>query len=362
MAEIRYFLGGNTPAGFYSLYDELSDLRKVRRLYILKGGAGCGKSTLMKRIALRGEEAGFKAERILCSADPGSLDGVIFPSLSAAVVDGTAPHVVEANYAGAAERYVDLSGFYDRAALEPLADAIVAATAEYKGQYKAVYRCLNAAGQLSRDRAEQVAADDVRQKLALRAKGIIRREIKPSKGGSGTLYRRFLTAVTCEGPVSLWDTVDGQAERVYRLSDSYGLSHWLLSPILNAALAAGQDCVACFDPMAPEQIAHLLLPELSLAFVTDCPMFPREGKDHRHLRLDAMTEAGLIRTLRPRLRFSQKVSAALVEEAVGGLARAKAAHDRLEALYNPHVNFDAVNRLADRLVEEILGRPVQAPL
>ena len=355
MAEIRYFLGGNTPAGFYSLYDELSDPHRIRQLYILKGGAGCGKSTLMKRIALHGEAAGMQVERILCSADPESLDGVIFPSLSTAVVDGTSPHVVEANYAGAVERYVDLSGFYDRAPLRMLTDAIVTATAEYKSQYKTVYRCLHAAGQLARDRAELVVTDAIRQKLALRAKGIIRREIKPSASGNGTLRRRFLTAVTCEGPVSLWDTVDAQAERIYRLSDSCGLAHWLLFPILTAALAAGQDCVACYDPMEPDRIAHLILPEPSLAFVTDCPMFPREGKDDRHLRLDAMTEADRARALRPRLRFSQKVFAALVEEAIAGLSRAKSAHDRLEALYNPHVDFDGVNRLADQLAEEILG-------
>ena len=355
MADIRYFLGGNTPAGFYSLYDELSDPHRIKRLYILKGGAGCGKSTLMKRVALHGEAAGLQVERILCSADPESLDGVIFPSLGTAVVDGTAPHVMEANYAGAVERYVDLSIFYDHSALKPLTDAIVTATAEYKSQYKTVYRCLHAAGQLAQDRAEPVVTDAIRQKLALRAKGIIRREIKPAKTESGFLCRRFLSAITCKGPVALWDTVNVQAERVYRLSDSYGLAHWLLSPILTAALAAGQNCVACYDPMDPERLAHLILPGLSLAFVTDCPMFPRECKDYRHLRLDAMTESNQSRSLRPRLRFSQKVSAALVDEAVTGLIRAKEDHDRLEALYNPHVDFDGVTRLADDLAEEIIA-------
>ena len=36
-----------------------------------------------------------------------------------------------------------------------------------------------------------------------------------------------------------------QVNRVYNLSVSYGLAHHLLSPILNAALAAGHEAVAC---------------------------------------------------------------------------------------------------------------------
>ena len=41
-----------------------------------------------------------------------------------------------------------------------------------------------------------------------------------------------------------------------------------------------------------------------------------------------------------RLKFSRKVTAALMEEGVDALAHAKAVHDQLEALYNPHVDFE----------------------
>ena len=70
-----------------------------------------------------------------------------------------------------------------------------------------------------------------------------------------------------------------------------------------------------------------------------------------------MTDEELARTARPRLRFSRKVAAALMEEAVAGLALAKAAHDKLEELYNPHVDFEGVCQTADELAEEILALP-----
>ena len=71
-------------------------------------------------------------------------------------------------------------------------------------------------------------------------------------------------------------------------------------------------------------------------------------------RLDAMADAELLRRNKARLKFSRKVSAALVEEAVDSLAQAKAMHDELEALYNPYVDFDRVGRMADRIAGEIL--------
>ena len=94
LPHIQYFLGANAPTGFYSLYDHLLPPEEARAIYILKGGPGCGKSTLMRRIGAWAEESGLETEYIICSGDPGSLDAVLLPKLGVAIVDGTAPHVV----------------------------------------------------------------------------------------------------------------------------------------------------------------------------------------------------------------------------------------------------------------------------
>ena len=44
-----------------------------------------------------------------------------------------------------------------------------------------------------------------------------------------------------------------------------------------------------------------------------------------------------------------------MEEAVTSLAQAKAMHDDLEAIYNPHVDFDLVQRMAQDIWAEIQG-------
>ena len=42
----RYFLGSNTEKGFCGFYNETTD--KIGSVYLLKGGAGTGKSSLIK--------------------------------------------------------------------------------------------------------------------------------------------------------------------------------------------------------------------------------------------------------------------------------------------------------------------------
>ena len=89
----KYFLGANTPSGFISRFDHLYDPDDGWFAYILKGGPGTGKSTLMKRAAKEACSAQIKTQLIYCSSDPYSLDAVIFPEIKVCIVDGTAPHV-----------------------------------------------------------------------------------------------------------------------------------------------------------------------------------------------------------------------------------------------------------------------------
>ena len=94
LPNIQYFLGANSPTGFYSLYDHLLPPEEARAIYILKGGPGCGKSTLMRKIGAWAQETGLDTEYIVCSGDPDSLDAIILTTLSVALVDGTAPNGV----------------------------------------------------------------------------------------------------------------------------------------------------------------------------------------------------------------------------------------------------------------------------
>ena len=356
LPHIQYFLGANSPSGFYSLYPELIAPETARAIYILKGGPGCGKSTLMRQVARRMEEAGLETEYILCSGDPESLDALLLPQLGVALVDGTAPHVVEPKYPGVVERYVNMGLCYDTQGLAPLRGDIISCMSGYKGCYQRAYRCLGAAAEVFEDQRSTLLTDSLSEKMAKRARGILTRELRKKKGSSGgQVKQRFLGAVTHAGPLCLFETAQAQCGRIYELADSYGLAHELLVHLLAGITAEGWDVIACPDPMAPQRLAHLLVPQLDLAFLTSTADLPFPGTPYRRIRLDAAADKELLRRSRPRLRFAKKVSSALMEEAISSLAQAKAMHDDLEALYNPHVDFDLVAAMAADLCGEILA-------
>lgn len=262
--------------------------------------------------------------------------------------------MVEPKYPGAVERYVNMGDCYDKAALWPLKQDIMDCMSGYKGCYQRAYRCLGAAAEIMEDQRSALLTDPLAQKLAKRARSILTREIPRQKASQpGQVKQRFLGAITHKGPVCLYGTALARCGRVYVLTNNCGLAHELLIHLLAGATANGYDTVACPDPMAPDRLAHLLIPQLGLAFLTATADLPFPGEPSRRIRLDTAAEGEVLRRSRPRLRFAKKVSAALVEEAVSSLAQAKAMHDDLETIYNPHVDFGMVDRLAQDVWQEI---------
>ena len=143
--EKHYFAAANTSAGFVSFFDAIFDPKQLKKIYILKGGPGVGKSTLMKNAALAAQKNGFHPIFYHCSSDPKSLDGLLIPETGKAVLDGTAPHTVDPRYAGAKEEIVPLGEAWNIPLLEKEAAHICEISDAKSGHYRAAYRLLAAA-------------------------------------------------------------------------------------------------------------------------------------------------------------------------------------------------------------------------
>ena len=100
---VDFFLGTTTPAGFKGYFRQLGQ-EPGMQLYLIKSGPGCGKSTMMKQLA---QLSAGPVQRIHCSSDPDSLDGVVFCDKNAAILDATAPHTLEPLAPGADEVAVE---------------------------------------------------------------------------------------------------------------------------------------------------------------------------------------------------------------------------------------------------------------
>ncbi|GAB3068706.1 hypothetical protein [Virgibacillus ainsalahensis] len=82
--------GTNTSDGVVNVVLHL--IQNISNVYHVKGRAGTGKSTFMKKVAKACEDYGFDTEIYHCSFDPNSLDMVLVRELDFCMFDSTDPH------------------------------------------------------------------------------------------------------------------------------------------------------------------------------------------------------------------------------------------------------------------------------
>lgn len=342
----RFFLGANSPQGFFSLYDGFTNPREGDFLWAIKGGPGCGKSSFMKRIGAAAESAGLDVEYIHCSGDPDSLDGVYLPQRRVAYVDGTAPHVTEAVYPGGASLYLDLGRFYDTGALKERLGEIIEINTTYKTLYDRAYVSIAASAAVNPKTMPGLAGEGEISAVKRRARGAAAREFGGPGRERGKKKYRMLSAFTCQGAVFYSETVSELCGRVYSLDNEYGLAEIYLREIEREAEERGVDTIICPDPLSTGRLEAVLVPALSLGFIARGEA-ELGGESYRHVRLDAMTDKNNLREKRPRIRACAKFRGELLSDAGAALVEAKALHDKLEKIYNPHVDFSGVYALAD---------------
>ena len=351
-----WFLGANTPGGFYSLFSELYDPEEGWRLVIVKGGPGTGKSSLMKRLAAAAEQRGFVCERIYCSSDPDSLDGVIIPRLKLSVADGTAPHVLEPRYPGVSETILDLGRFRDDAALRREADEIIALTKANAQAHRECAGFLKAAGSVENEISLLVAETLEPAKLKRFSYRLAEKVCSAVSSGGGKISRRFLSAPTPQGITVFYQSFFDLCERVIVLEDAFGVAAAkILSVLAETACHAGQDVIVCPCPMRPEtRTEHLLLPSLGLGVCTSNRWHPFPQAAEKKVNCVRFCREEALRRRKNRLHFNEKAERELLDAALQKQREAKRLHDELERRYIRAMDFDALNAFSEPWIEALL--------
>ena len=201
-------------------------------MYVLKGGPGTGKSTLLHKLAAAAEKRGLEVRRLLCSGDPDSLDGVLIPALGLAWADGTAPHVLEPRLFGVTGDYVDLGRYMTRPFSAGEKRELLALQEENSRQYKSAYQAL----------ADCAAAGW--EAMTPPSDPGVAPEAMPARERKPSVRRCFLSAISCKG--------------LLRLSPPEGFQILPSTPqgLLQAAADAarrGWDTLRCPWPLDPSQ-------------------------------------------------------------------------------------------------------------
>ncbi len=352
-----FFLGANTPEGFYSLFSELYSPEDGWRLYIIKGGPGTGKSTLMKRIASAADRRGLFCEKICCSSDPESLDAVIIPSLKISIADGTPPHVIEPKYPGVCEKFVDLGLFRDDSRLSSFRDEIIETAKENSFYHKKCVDFLLAALACRNDTASVVlpamkidALHKLSEKLSEKLlSGVCDTPVRMKK--------RIISAVTPAGVRDFSETLGALAEKKVILYDSFGCAAAVILKFLSLRAAEkGTEGYCCYDFMNPSSSpTALILPSFNLS-LQRVKAKPRENESGS-LTVNCMRfyDSTVLSRHKNRIAFNNRSESEMIAGASECLIKAKSAHDRLEGYYIGAMDFEKMNKYTEKLIKEIFG-------
>ncbi len=351
---VKYFLGANSCEGFVSHFGDCYDPADGWRVYIIKGGPGTGKSSFMKFMAKRAHDDGLSVELCACSSDPQSLDGVIIPEIKTVFLDGTAPHIVEPRLVGACEEIINLGEFWDSDALKERAGDILETTRHNTMLHKTASGYLKATGHLMLENLKYAAACTDTDRVLAFANSLCKRKIPFKKRPQGREWCRFIGAVTPMGVVAYSSTpLSLCGERVI-ISDRYSsVSGRIMQAVRDYALCAGYEIITVENPFMPSKlIDHVIIPELSLCFLTendyisfDCP--------ERRIHARRFVDGSLMREKRARMRFCERTAKELVIGACETLAAAKRVHDRLEKYYVDAMDFSALSLYAEAISEKL---------
>lgn len=352
----RFFLGANTPRGFVSRFDQVPDYENDRACYLLKGGPGSGKSTFMKTFAAELTRRGARPELIYCASDLRSLDGVIAPELGVSMLDATPPHGMEPQYPGACETLIPLGNCWDERALKESKAEIIAAFRSYRALQARAVSYLAAAGDLMGEVLAIANTCISQEKILACAARICAAEFSHKKRpGPGRERQRFLSAVTADG-VWLWSsTVRLLCRKIYVIEDDCGaVSKLFMAAVRKLALDAGLGIVSCRCSLFPDsKYEHILIPELSLAFLTSNKRHQPEVTPYRVIHARRFTNKERLAMHKFRIRFTLRAATELVREASVCMKEARDEHDRLEQYYIPNMDFEKVGRMLKKALSNL---------
>ncbi len=341
-----YFAALNSARGFRSFFPALFDsYRKI----VIKGGPGCGKSTLMKKIADAATAAGLSADRYFCSSDTDSLDAVAIPELSTVILDGTAPHTVEPYCPGAKDRILDLSAFWSFSRLRENETAIDSLNRAIGRKYARAYALM---------RSVAAIEDAVHTETALlfneaAARKILDRllckyKIKAEPGSAFSCRIRPAAAFGVKGYLAL-DTYEKKAKTIVAVKDRHLFSPFFFALLKKLLTERGVSFELSLRPV-DEEIEALYLPDSSLLFTLRACENPSVT-----INLERMLYGkgkGASKGQKALLKEIPLLCGAIRQE----LAEAGRLHDELETYYIAATDYAALNRFTETLIPALLRK------
>lgn len=359
MAEKHYFACGNTAKGFQNMFE--SNLQGLKKIYILKGGPGTGKSTLMKKAGKIYVDKGYDVEYIHCSSDPDSLDGVIVRGISVGIVDGTAPHVIEPKVAGAIEEYVNLGTAWNVDLLEHKTDEIRALQERICECYPKAYQAFEKALKIH-DEWEKIYIDNMNfekaDALTERVCDMLLGSLK--KQEDGVVWHRFFGGSTPKGAMDYVDNITVNCKKRYFIKGRPGSGKsTMLKKILKKAESLGLEVEVYHCGFDPNSLDMILLPGPQLCIFDSTAPHEYEPSREGDEVIDMYSELIKPNTderYESKLKDIKKRYKETVATGTSYLKKAKDLHDELEKYYMAATDYSIIEETTNDVLKRITAR------
>lgn len=347
--DLTFFAAANSGRGFVSFYPEVFEGNGIMRRYLIKGGPGTGKSTLMRAVAQKALDEGMCVEYYRCSSDPESLDAVVIEG-RVAVIDATSPHCVEPRLAGANDEIINLGAFWNAEGLAARRGEIEVLSNNKSESYECAYNFISAACKVRKNTKklfEKFINKDKMRKSVL----CISRTIPKQEGFSARVGLR--SAVGMSGEVSL-DTYEQMADKIYWIKDPYGIGTLFLDMLIEESRRRKNSIRVSYDPLEPSEPDALFFEKSKTAFIIAegrC-----EGKDNKYINMKRFVDipADISSALRRKSRELKKIDEQLVGLATESLEGAGTSHFELEKIYKSCMDFKSLEKFSSLFLERII--------
>lgn len=354
MTEKHVFSGNNTSKGFFSYFNFSFNPYEADRIYILKGGPGVGKSSFMKKVGATMGEKKHPIEYIHCSSDNDSLDGVIITDLKVAFVDGTAPHTIDPVLPGAVDEIVNLGVYLDNKELQEHKDEIIEINHTKSRLYKSAYTYLKGAGLIQDEINSIYDRYTDNQEFKVLCEEVIEKIFtdKSSTMGPGKVRKLFSEAYTANGYINYTDSLCKDRKVWAIVGENVNYASKLLDMVLKEALRKGYSSEGYYNPLHPDKLQHLFIPELNL--------FLKTADNHINNNYDEVINLHLIMDIDTVITFNSDIASnililnMLVNNGLERLAKTKKEHEKLEELYKKAMNFKGVDEYYDKIMNQYI--------
>lgn len=339
-AKHAYFAAANTFDGFKSYFDYVFNSYMHKRIFVLKGGPGTGKSSLMKKVAAFAENAGVRYELFYCSSDPNSLDGVTLYTDEGkiSVLDGTAPHERDAMLPGAVDELINLGEAWDSKKLALHKNDIKDLNKRKGLSYKSAYSELSFSSVYWTKYKAEINKSIDKASLNESVKQLVERFGVLKKGEADV---RLLSSFSKKGYSQL--PYKSKFKKILNVDGNNASKYMVLNEVSEELRRQGVKFIRIPSPLDHQMTESIVLDDETL-------LTAEKGENSI---FDATSLCDLSDNTKMQLSYYEENIKKHLEIAKKHLAQASEYHFALEAIYTPCMNFSALDSITEKIITEI---------